>query len=78
MQNDTSEYFWLHSAPASAGKKSKERRKSRVKIETDSSRNIANLLRDNETHCVMKQMVCVCVCAAFNSLPAYPGQRNVS
>lgn len=26
---------------------------------TDSSRNTANMLSDNETHCLMKQMACV-------------------
>lgn len=26
---------------------------------TDSSRNKANMLSDNETHCLMKQMACV-------------------
>lgn len=36
---------------------------------TDSSRNTANMLSDNETHCLMKQMACVSS-LYFTSFPA--------
>ncbi len=42
------------------GKKEKqeEEEESEIRNSGDSSRNTANMLSDNETHCLMKQMAC--------------------
>ncbi len=38
--------------------KQEEEEESEIRNSGDSSRNTANMLSDNETHCLMKQMAC--------------------